>query len=169
MQKKLTDSFVDHIFDMVHARQDSGFAAKMKKADNEGTEAQSWELLARWTDLENKRRTKCFALVGAAAARTRSPMNGELGLGRALWMSLEDKTEVDKSSAAARLRRILACQDSQELVRVLRSTLRFLESKEITLDFSRLLEELLWFDNETSHDRCRARWAMEFFGQKEAE
>jgi len=169
LQKKLTDAFVNHVFDMVHVKQDSGFAAKMKKADNEVTEVQSWELLARWTDLENSRRTKCFALIGAAAARSKRSLNGSLGLGRALWMSLEDKTEIEKSSAAARLRRILACQDCLELVRILRSTLRFLESKEIVLDYSLLLEELLWFDSETNRERYRARWAMDFFGQREDE
>lgn len=169
MQKKLTDAFVSHIFEMVHEKNDSGFSAKMKKADNEVTEVQSWELLARWTDLENNKRTKCFALIGAAAARSNRSINGELGLGRALWLSLEDRTEIEKSSAAARLRRILSCQDSLELVRILRSTLRFLESKEIALDYSLLLEQLLLFDFDTSRERCRARWAMEFFGQREDE
>lgn len=167
MQSKIAEAFVNYVYEMVHTRQDSGFAAKMKKADNEVTEVQSWELLARWTDLENKKRTRCFSLIGAAVSRSKRHINGDLGLGSALRQSLEETSEIEKSSAAARLRRILSCQDSLELIRILRSTLRFLESSEIALDYSRLLKELLIYDYDDARERCRARWAMEFFGQKE--
>lgn len=169
IKENRNEAFVNFIFQKVHQEKNAGFAAKMKKADSETTEVQSWELLARWTNIENRRQTKIYGLIGSAVARSKSEANGNYGLGKALLFTIADKTEIEKSSAAARLRRILACQDGMELVRILRPTLRYLESKEVSLDYSRLLEEILWFDNDASRDRTRARWAGEFFTYGEEE
>lgn len=167
MPEKNTEAFVGHICEMVSRRQNTGYAAKMKKADNETSEAMSWELLAPWTNLEDISRTRAYGLIGAAVARAKNPSDGEVGLGKALRLTVDDKTEIEKSAAASRLRRLLACQDRSELLRILRSTLRFIAAKEIPLDYSRLLDETLWFDSDRSRERTRARWAMEFFGKQE--
>lgn len=169
MSEKKTEAFVQYLFERICQKKDKGFAAKLKKGDNEATEIQSWEILARWVDLEKVLEVKAFGLVGAAVARSSQQKDGSYGLGKALWLSLEDKKDAESSSAAARLRRLLSCQDRLELMRILRPTIGFLQSKEISMDYSRLLDEILLFDGDNSRERVRTRWAMEFFGQKEAE
>jgi len=167
LAEKNTEEFVAHLYEMIHVRNNKGFAAKLKKGESESTDVYAWEVLAHWVDLQNEQRTKAYSLIGAAVARSPQSKDGCNGLGKGLWMSVEDKQDIETSFAATRLRRLLACQDSNELIRILRSTLRFLQSKDIVLDYSRLLDELLGFNWDNSRDITRTRWAMEFFGQKE--
>lgn len=167
MQDKIEDKFVDYLFSKIHEQKDKGFSARIRKAESEATEAQSWSVLAKWTDLENLEKTRAYGMIGAAVSRSPFTQDGELGLGRALWHSLEDKKEAEKSSAGARLRRLLACQESSELRKVLRSTLRYLQSKGCDLDYGRLLHEILVFGWEERRERIRVRWAKEFFGPPE--
>ncbi len=157
-----TKKFVEYVIRRANIEQDKGFSAKLKKADNEATEYQSWEILANWTNLEYAER-KAYALIGATAARSKRKIDGNMSLGRALRGSVQADSNPEDSSAASRLRRILAIQDSDELIRVLRSTLRFLDSKEQPLDYARLLDEILWFNHEEVRDKIRSRWAQDFY------
>jgi CRISPR system Cascade subunit CasB len=164
------ERFVDFVLEKIHKRGDKGFAAKLKKADNETTEYQSWEILSQWTDLEDEKARRAYGLVGASLARGKNSFDGSLGLGNALHAAFSDKQEAgsaEDSSSAARLRRILACKDSLELIDILRPILHFLESKEINISKARLLDEILWFNNDSSRERTRTRWAQEFYGHKE--
>lgn len=165
MPNSNTKSYVNYVFDQVHKKQNKGYAAKLKKADSNATEVQSWEILASWVNLEYTENTRAYGLIGSAISRNPVQNNGTIGIGKALWNSLDVKSEQEKSPAAARLRRILACQDKTELLRILPSTLRYLQSKDINLDFARLLNEILWFNFEESREKTLTRWAMEFFGK----
>jgi hypothetical protein len=101
---KLKISLWTTFFSKIHEQKDKGFSARIRKAESEATEAQSWSVLAKWTDLENLEKTRAYGMIGAAVSRSPFTRDGELGLGRALWHSLEDKKEAEKSSAGARLR-----------------------------------------------------------------
>lgn len=170
MANQKSIAFVDYVLDMIHKKKDKGFGAKMKKADNETTEYQSWDILSRWIDLENEKDRKTYGLIGASSARSGNPVDGQYDLGKSLYMAFqqsEGSGEAEKSSSALRLRRLLACRDSLELIEIIRPVLRFLESKEISFSHAQILDDILWFDNDRSRERTRARWAQEFFGKKE--
>lgn len=151
--------FVEYV--LRRAKEDKGFAARLRRADNPATEFQSWEILASFrVDLEKPWERMPFALIAAAVAKSRSGTNGPLGLGAALKHAYENGSE--SAPARARLRRLLACDSSQEVCHVLRPMLALVASKSgVGLDYGRLLDELLVF--ERYPDRIKSRWAQEFF------
>lgn len=163
-------SFVNYLIEQINADKGKGFGAKLRKADNEKTEYQSWEILSRWVNLEWESDRKAFALVGASLARSKPSEDGKLSVGEALRMvHLKDKDigDIEKSSSALRLRRILACKEKDELMDILKPVLRYVESNGFLLHHALLLDEILWFNNDTSRERTRARWARDFFRKKE--
>lgn len=168
MPSQKSVDFVEFVLQRIHKGKDRGFGAKLRKADNEATEYQSWEILAQWIDLEKEKDRKAYGLIGASLARTKIPSDGKASLGKALQLaSLKnaDVSDIKKSSAALRLRRLLACKDRLELIEILRPILRYLESKEIAVCHAQLLDDILWFEHDSSRERIRARWAQDFFGK----
>lgn len=170
MTSQKSVAFVAYVHEMVHKKKDRSFSAKLRRADSEATEYQSWEILAKWVDLERVRDRKAFGLIGSAAARSDSPSDGSLSLGRALYMSfLRDggSGNPSQSTSASRLRRLLACKDSLELIEIMRPVLRLLESKGLLLCHAQLLDEIIWFDDYRSREKTRAKWANDFYTSKE--
>lgn len=163
-------SFVNHVIKQINNDKGKGFGAKLRKADNENTEYQSWEILSSWVNLEWESDRKAFALVGASMARSKPSEDGKLSVGEALRMvHLKDKDigDIEKSSSASRLRRLLACKEKDELMDILKPVIRYVESNGLLLHHARLLDEILWFNNDASRERTRARWARDFFRKKE--
>lgn len=170
MPNEKSKKYVEYV--LRSARADKGFAARMKKADNEATEYQSWEILSNWIDLEYHRDRRAYGLVGASLARANMSSDGFLGLGKALntvFYQENGSGDISKSSAAVRLRRLLACHNAEELIGILRSMLRFLESKDIKFSRAQILDDILWFDHDNSRERIRTRWAQDFFRAMEKE
>lgn len=170
MPSKKSEDYVNHIIKSIKDDNGKGLIAKMRKADNENTEYQSWEILSRWVNLEWQADRRSFALIGSAIARSKPSAEGTLSIGEALRLvHLKDKDseDLDKSSSALRLRRLLACKNREELLDILRPVLRYLESKDMVIQYARLLDEILWFDNEDNRDRTRAKWARDFYNRKE--
>ena len=165
MNNSKTASFVDYVLER---KSDSkGFAAKLKRADNENTEYQSWDILSRWVDLENSLQRKAFCFIAASVARSEYSQDGSYSLGGALkQVFLQDggEGEIEKSSVALRMRRVLACRDTNELIEILGPVLRFVESKGINYARKSLLNEILWFNNDSSRERTRTHWAQDFYG-----
>jgi len=161
-----TASREDHFVAGVIARcqQDKGLAARLRRADNPATEYQSWELLAAWgVDLERDDQRLPFATVAAAIARAKVDANGHLVLGRAIASCYDDGNQGDQ--AKARLRRLLACDETTELCRVLRPILTLVESRVgKPLDYARLLKQLRRFP--FAPQQVKAQWAQEFYGHK---
>lgn len=170
MTSEKSRHFVDFAISGINS-ENKGFRSQFARADNPNTEYQCWDLLARWVDLEDQQRRNAYALIGASLARVRATSNGTLGLGTALHRVLRERAgnESMEVTNSPRLRRILACKDRRELSSVLRSTMKLIESKDLILDYARLLDELLWFDSEGNRDRTIARWAQEFYGRREQE
>lgn len=141
--------------------EDKGYAARLRRADNPATEYQSWEILASFgVDLEKDYERLPFAVVGAAIAKVDISENGDLSLGNALARCYKEGNE--SSPAKTRLRRLLACQNTTELCRVLRPILSLLASKGLgQLDYAQLLRELLYF--KWRRKDIQGRWAMDFY------
>ena len=163
-------NFVTYVVNQINDDRGKGFGAKLRKADNENTEYQSWEILSNWVNLEWEINRKAYGMVSASLARMKPKMNGSVSLGEALRrVHLKNKgsEDLEKSSSALRLRRILSCKETEELIEILKPVVRYLESNDILLDYARLLDEILWFNHDTSRERTRARWARDFFKKKE--
>lgn len=144
---------------------DKGQAARLRRADNPATEYQSWDYLARLgVDLEKPWQRLPFMTVACAIAKARPERNGKLKLGQAIARCYDKGNSSDQ--AAAKLRRLLACSELEEVSRILRPLLMLISSRvNQPLDFERLLNQLrrFGFDDE----RIKTQWAQEFYGQQE--
>ncbi|GAA0370052.1 type I-E CRISPR-associated protein Cse2/CasB [Bowmanella denitrificans] len=154
--------FVETVLECCH--KDKGMAARLRRADNPGTEFQSWELLGRFgVDLEKDYERLPFVTIAAAIAKAKSERNGNLTLGKAIAACYDEGRDSDQ--AKARLRRLLACDELAEVCRILRPVLTLIDSKVgQPLDYVRLLRQLRFFTYESGH-RSKTQWAQEFYGQ----
>lgn len=143
--------------------ENKGMAARLRRADNQATEYQSWELLSAYgVDLEKEQERLPFVSVAAAIAKAKVERNGSLKLGGAIAACYEQGNSSDQ--AKARLRRLLACDDLEELCRILRPLFSLIDSKvSQPLDYTRLLRQLRRFP--LNAQQVRAQWAQEFYGQ----
>jgi CRISPR system Cascade subunit CasB len=165
-----SESYVNFIIKAINDDKGKGFSAKLRKTDNEDTEYQGWEILSQWLNLEWQAERRAFALIGSSLARIKPAEDGNISVGeglRLVHLMSKVPTELEKSSSALRLRRILSCKNREELIDILKPVLRLLESKDLVLHHARLLDEVLWFDLDESRERTRARWARDFFNKKE--
>lgn len=140
-----------------------GFAARLRRADNPGTEYQSWDFLAAHNvNLESEDQRLPFVTIAAALAKTKAVQNGQISLGRALADCYDKGSESDP--AKSRLRRLLACTDTPEVCRILRPILTLIASNTTRpLNFVRLLRQLRHFAADPQ--AIRAQWAQEFYGK----
>ncbi len=145
---------------------DNGLAAALRRADNPDTEYQSWEHLASFIDLEQSRQRLPYAGVAAAIARAKAEHNGSVGIGRAIARCYDEDNQSDQ--AKAKLRRLLACDQTEEVCRILRPLFSLIDSKAgVQLDYARLLDDLLRFSNDSQ--RVKSRWAQDFYRHGDSE
>jgi CRISPR system Cascade subunit CasB len=157
--KQTEPSLVAKVF--ARCKNDKGFAATLKRADNPDTAYQAWEILADFKvplDVDSKRLP--HALVFAAIARSSKEKDGTLGLGATLANAYQDDGGKDSDAAKAKLRRILACDNVIEVCQVLRPILQLICSRGVGISFEKLLKDLIFFNS----DKTFARWAQDFFG-----
>lgn len=140
-------------------KQDTGFGARLRRADNPATEYQAWEILAKWCDIEKTWERVPFAMVGAAIAKSKPAHDGSLPLGKAIAYSYEKGNQDD--AAKAKLRRLIACTTVEESCMVLRTLLRLISARGMHLNYGQLLDQLLFFGEKT-----RLRWASDFYGKR---
>ena len=160
MEKKETtreQNFTQWVLDR---REDKGFAAKLRRADNPNTEYYSLGILCSFgVNIENDNERLPYALIGAALCRTDVKCDGSLNLGAALRKTLE----TDDIDDNARLRRILACNSVVEICRVLRPVLMWLDSKESGISYAQLLGDIVKFNSEKSRERIKLKWTKEYY------
>lgn len=156
-----THSFIHYIIDICY--RDKGAAAALRRADNPNTEYQSWEVLARFQiDLENINQRLSYATIAAAVAKAKITQNGSCGIGKAIANCYEDNSSSDQ--AKAKLRRLLACDSTDEVCRILRPLFSLINSKSsLSLDFSKLLKQLLQFSYYPLD--IKSQWAQEFYSR----
>lgn len=148
---------ITRMLDNGNNKPDTAFRAAMRRADNPATEHQSWKYLAPYCNLSQDAERQAYALVGASIARCRPESNGKQNLGDALSCCTLDASGEDPMER--RLRRILACDDTQELIRILPPILRLLEKNEkVSLNYIRLLEDILRFSEKT-----KLQWAKQYY------
>jgi len=125
-----------------------GIAATLRRADNPNTEYQSWDYLASFQiDLDKAYVRLPYATIAAAIAKAEPRQNGRIGIGRAIALSYEDDNQ--DPPAKAKLRRLLACDSTEEVCSVLRPLFSLTNSRVSTdLDYSRLLSDLLFFNKD---------------------
>lgn len=153
------EQFVSYVIERI--KQDNGFAARLKRADNPATEYQSWEFLARFgVDLEKPWQRLPYCIVGAALARAKPETNGQLPLGVAIGACFDDGNKSDQ--AKARMRRLLACTSTAECCRILRPLLALMASRGKTPNFIQILDQLQWYSGN-GLEKVRARWAQDFY------
>lgn len=153
------EHFVQNV--IKNCQNDSGFRANLKRADNSATEYFSWEILTRFgVDLEKEWERLAFCLIGSSLAKAKININGNIPLGKAIAQCTKGGSNANQGDA--RLRRLLACTSTQEACLVLRPILSLIVNNGISLDFSQLLQQLLWFTGE-GRERVRTRWAMDFY------
>lgn len=156
-------AFVDFVLERANPasqRHDSGFAARMKRADNPDLEYQIWNILLKFNvDIEFASRRLPFCLVGAALCRKQAEKDGTFGLGASLRSCFSD----DEEQGSMRLRRLLACQTTEEACRILRPMLSLITAKATKpLCFSTLLDDLLYFESN-GQERIKMRWTRDFY------
>lgn len=158
-KKQKEDRFVEYV--LQNLSRDTGFRATLTRADNPQTEPQAWPYLANYCDLEKPWERLPYALVAACMARLRAEKNGTQSLGEALRFSKENLLE-DDDSIERKLRRILACDNVEELVSVLRPILRYVTGKEnVSLNYAQLLRDVLYFNEKT-----KTIWAKQYYSKK---
>ena len=164
------EKFVAYVF--ARCEKDKGVAARLRRAGNPDTEHQSWEFLVRWVDLDRLNERLPHALIASRIASDEAHQNGSLNLGQAIARCYEKGYEND--SAKAKLRRLLSCNDVPEVCRVLRPLLSLIDSRVSgTLDYARLLDQLLNYRFADRRESVRAQWAQDFYrtapvGEQEA-
>ena len=151
--------FVKHV--IKKAGEDTGYVAMLRRGDNPDTEYYAWEALARFIDLQNDRERIPYALVGAAICRVKPQKDGEAGIGEALAKCCKD----NRDEGNMRLRRLLSCDNIQEVCRILRQVLTLIQSRQPELlSYSRLLDDLYKFGKSSwRRNKVKQNWAMDFY------
>ncbi len=162
-KKNRGEAFVEFILNRM--KNDNGFRAGLKRADNPATEYQSWEFLAAFgVNIEKEWERRPFAVIGAAVAKAKIEVDGFLGIGKAIAQCYEDGNASDQ--AKAKLRRVLACSNVEEVCHILRPLLSLINSHGVHLNYGQLLQDLLWFN---VNEHTKAKWAQDFYGKREEE
>ena len=149
----------------------SAASAALKRADNPKTEYQSWEYLAQaekrvgvFINLENDDERLPYTTIASAMAKAKVEQNGTVQIGQAIAQCYDDGNESDQ--AKMRLRRLLACDTTEEVCRVLRPLFSLIAAKaNVELDYAKLLKDLLNF-HFYSKD-VKTRWANNFYHFKQ--
>ena len=155
MEKKKSreESFIDYL---ILNKNDNGYIAKWKHADIPNTSFMAWEVLAPWCeDLTNPYLREPLEIIGAAFVRRNKDYNGTLSLGKALYRCYPSD---DNNPGKAKLRRLLSCTNTIEICSSIKPVLRLIDSKDIDLDYVKLLKDLKWFD-----EKVKINWAQDFF------
>jgi len=157
--QKKTSRGLNFVNFIIQRMEDNGTAAALRRADNPNTEYQSWETLAAFNvELDKPWQRLPFATVACAMAKAKTEKNGSIGIGQAIARCYEDGRESEQ--AKAKMRRLLACDSVDEACRILRPLFSLINSKgNSTLDYAKLLDDLLYWNNQTT----KSRWAQDFY------
>lgn len=157
MENPNYSGFVATVIRRVNDPSETAFAAAMRRADNPNQGSAAWEFLVPFCNIADERQRLTFALVGAAVARAKPERDGSASIGQALRnICGGDADALERESR--RLRRLIACDTTEELIPVLRPILRYLQGNGAAIDYERLLRELLYWN-----EKKRIAWTRDFY------
>ncbi len=182
MTSGINTRFVEFIIDLLDEKNrnngkrkpgSSAASAALKRADNSKTEYQSWEYLAQAErvgvriNIENDFERLTYTTIASAMAKAKVEKNGSVRIGEAIarcydiTVDSKGQREFD-SQAKMKLRRLLACDTTEEVCRVLRPLFSLIASKaNVQLDYAALLKDLLYFHSDNKN--VKSRWAQNFY------
>lgn len=165
-EKNRQKFFIDWVLD--NSQKDNGFSAKMRRADNPDQEYYALGLLCGFgIDIEKESERLPYSIVGATICRAQIEKDGSLGLGKALRicesLKASKSDENDSDVDSPHLRRLLSCNNIPELCRSLRPVLTLIASRNISLCYSQLLEDICRFQYDYARQNIKLRWTREFF------
>lgn len=160
-------NYVNYVFR--NRENDSAFRAAMKNATKENLEWKAWPYIEKFLheDLKNDKKRHIYALVGEAVAKSGRKGNGALSFGRAMRVAESSNGKGD--SYSLRMCRILSFDNLDDLLDVFRESLTFLDSRNVSLDYSAVLDDLLQARFENNYERIKARWASDYFRKADKE
>lgn len=168
-------NFVEYVFK--RKKDDTGFAAKLRRCDNRDTEYYAYEILSKFIDMQKDSQRLPYALIGAAICKDNSTIDGEDNLGTSLakclkakwdaenkWERMSEKERDDKiRQGSLRMRRLLDCDSIDEICLILRQIITYIQSNMPgSLSYSQLLADINGFDSLNSNS-IKRKWATQFF------
>ena len=157
LKKGREQAFIEYVLNRM--KNDNAFGAALQRADNPATEYQSWEYLAGWCDLEKSWERRPYATIASAIARAKPAADSTLGIGKAITLCYEDGNKSE--SAKCKLRRLLACDSTEEACVILRPLLSLISSHGVNVGYGKLLKDLSYFG-----DKTKEKWAVDFYGRR---
>lgn len=153
------EAFVNYVMQCVK-NNNNKIVAALRRADNPATEYQSWEQLTKFNvALDRPSQRLPFTIIAAAIAKAKIESNGIDNIGQALAKCYEDKNKSEQ--AKIKLRRLLACESTEELCGILRSFLCLIQARTSSINYIQLLNDLLNFKRNSQ--RIKAKWAEGFY------
>lgn len=149
--------FVDYVIRRVKKKSETAFRAVMRRGANPSMESVVWEYLIPYCDIGVDRIRHAFALVGAAIAAEAPETDGTASVGSALRSICRNDDDVERESR--RLRRLLSCDTTDELIGVLRPMMHYIQDNaSMRLSYQKLLNDLCYWS-----ERTRIGWTQDFF------
>lgn len=149
--------YVEYVIRRAKNKSDTAFRAVMRRAANPNLESAAWEYMVPFCDIGVDRIRHAFALVGAAIAAEAPETDGTVSIGRALRSMCKDDDAVEREGR--RLRRLLGCETTDELIGVLRPMVHYLQDNAVMkISYARLLQDLCYWG-----ERTRIAWTKDFY------
>lgn len=156
-------NYVNYIFK--NKEKDVALCVAMKNATKENLEWKAWPYIENFIkDINNSNKRHIFAIVGEAIAKSHMDNNGTMSFGKAM-RAVESEKDKDVPYSP-RMARILSFDDLDDLLDVFRQVLSFLGSKDISLDYAAVLDDLLQASFENDHEKLKARWASDYLREE---
>lgn len=146
-------------------REDRGMMAELRRGLNRDTEWFAWKYLSLWCDITSPSQRRAYGVVaGAYAAHPEASSDGNLG---DTVRRVATRADVDQPRALAsfegRFRRLLACGSVAEVADQVRHVVRAAKQRQIPVNYTQLLTDLLDFRWPTARERIRVYWASAFW------
>ncbi len=159
-------NFVNFVFEK--KENDSAFRAAMKNATNENLAWRAWPYIERFIgNISDNDRRHIFALVGESIAKNKNESNGELSFGKAMSVVQDKDTNDEKTDYSPRMARVLSFDGLDDLLCVFKQLLPFLDSRDISLNYALILDDLLLARFEKNYESLKAKWASDYFKKEE--